>query len=202
MKKLIDRSPRTRAIAVSAAMCLLALCVALGVLAQNAARDPWAVTNTSEMPRYKWDPTWPKPLPNKWKMGGITGLAVDKDDNVWVLTRPNDTMPDESNGGLTPPVSDCCKRPPSMIHIDKAGNVIGSFDAPQGHGMDVDSKGFIYLGQNTVRKYDPKTGQIVGAIARVPETEGGGQAGVPQLPQRVPGRGGAGPVAGFIAPPG
>ncbi len=41
-------------------------------------------------PRFKYDPDWPKPLPNKWKMGGVTGLAVDKDDNVWVLNRPND----------------------------------------------------------------------------------------------------------------
>ena len=40
--------------------------------------------------------------------------------------------------------------------------MIGSFDAPQGHGMDVDSKGFVYIGQNTVRKYDPKTGKLVG----------------------------------------
>ena len=36
-------------------------------------------------PKFKFDPDWPKPLPNKWKMGGVTGLAVDKDDNVWVL---------------------------------------------------------------------------------------------------------------------
>ena len=42
-----------------------------------------------------------------------------------------------------------------MIHIDKTGKVIGSFDAPQGHGMDVDSQGFVYIGQDTVRKYDP-----------------------------------------------
>src|SRR5262245_55622391 len=41
-------------------------------------------------PKYKFDPDWPKPLPNKWKLGGVTGLAVDKDDNVWVLNRPND----------------------------------------------------------------------------------------------------------------
>jgi hypothetical protein len=43
--------------AVSAGLCILAVSVALGVMAQNAARDPWAVTNTSEMPKYKWDPT-------------------------------------------------------------------------------------------------------------------------------------------------
>ena len=113
MKKNVARSPRSRArmYVMSAGLCVLAVGVVLGVMAQNAARDPWAVTNSSDMPKYKWDPTWPKPLPNKWKMGGITGLAVDKDDNVWVLTRPNDTMPDESQGGLTLPISDCCRRP-------------------------------------------------------------------------------------------
>ena len=58
-----------------------------------------------------------------------------------------------------------------MIHIDKNGNVIGSFDAPQGHGMDVDSKGFVYLGQDTVRKYDSKTGMLVKAV--VPVQPGG-----------------------------
>ena len=49
-----------------------------------------------------------------------------------------------------------------MIHIDKEGNVIGSFDPPQGHGMAVDDKGFVYIGNGyTVRKYDPKTGKLL-----------------------------------------
>ncbi len=132
-------------------------------------------------PRYKFDPDWPKPLPNKWKMGGVTGLAVDKDDNVWVLNRPNDTLDIEGHAGLNPPTADCCIRPPAMIHIDKNGNVIGSFDAPQGHGMDVDSQGFVYIGQNTVRKYDPKTGMMVKEVARAaeaqPQAGGGGGRG-------------------------
>src|SRR5688572_1878299 len=157
----------------------------IGVQAQNA-------------PRYQVDPGWPKPLPNKWKIGGITGLAVDRNDDVWVLNRPNDLTDIELHAELTPPAADCCVRAPSMIHIDKNGNVIGSFDAPQGHGMDVDSKGFVYIGQNTVRKYDPKSGKVVGEIPRVPETEGGGQAAAPQLPERIPGRGGRGAVTGFL----
>ncbi len=158
-------------------------------------------------PRYKFDPDWPKPLPNKWKMGGVTGLAVDKDDNVWVLNRPDDLRDLELHAELTPPTADCCVRPPSMIHIDKNGNVIGSFDAPQGHGMDVDSKGFVYIGQDTVRKYDPKTGKLVAEIARVPEREpgqGGGTTGADVYvarPPRVPGRGSAGPNGTFPAPP-
>jgi DNA-binding beta-propeller fold protein YncE len=156
-------------------------------------------------PRYKFDPDWPKPLPNKWKMGGVTGLAVDKDDNVWVLNRPNDLTDIELEAELTPPVANCCVRPPSMIHIDKNGTVIGSFDAPQVHGMDVDSRGFVYIGQDTVRKYDPKSGTVVGEVPRTPDREGGGGGegrGGGGSGVHVPGRGSAGPVAGFLTPPG
>ena len=185
MTKQIHRSGRAAAFAV--AISLGALVVYATVGAQAPA-----------VPNYKFDPSWPKPLPNKWKMGGVTGLAVDRNDDVWVLNRPNDLTDIELHAELTPPVADCCARPPSMIHIDKNGNVIGSFDAPQGHGMDVDSKGFVYIGQDTVRKYDPKTGMVVGEVPRVPETEGGGRAGGRGTAPRVPGRGGPGPVSGFL----
>src|SRR5581483_278187 len=155
-------------------------------------------------PKFKFDPDWPKPLPNKWKLGGVTGLAVDREDNVWVLNRPNDLTDIELEAEWNPPLADCCVRPPAMIHLDKNGNVIGSFDAPPGHGMAVDSQGFVYIGQNTVRKYDPRTGKVVGQVPRAPETETGGTAGAaePTLPPHTPGRGSAGPVAGFLTPPG
>ena len=68
---------RSRAIVVLAGLFVLVLSVTHGAQTQNA-------------PKYKFDPDWPKPLPNNWKMGGVTGLAVDKDDNVWVLDRPKD----------------------------------------------------------------------------------------------------------------
>jgi hypothetical protein len=88
-----------------------------------------------------------------------------------------------------------------MIHFDQAGNMIGSFQAPQGHGMDVDSKGFAYLGQNTVRKYDTRSGKMVAEIPHTPETENGQKFTAPQLPNHTPGQGGQGPVAGFLPPP-
>jgi hypothetical protein len=169
------------------------LCVLVAGLAAQA----------QDAPKFRYDPAWPKTLPNKWKMGGVTGLAVDKDDNVWVYDRPNDLTDVELEAELTPPIADCCVRPPSMIHIDKSGNVIGSFDAPQGHGMAVDGKGFAYLGQDTVRKYDVKTGKLVAEVPHTPERppfSGGGDA-APTTP-RVPGRGSRGPVAGFLPPPG
>src|ERR1700687_6067588 len=160
------------------------------ILCMSVCAQPPAV------PKFKFDPEWPNPLPNKWKMGGVTGLAVDKDDNVWVLNRPNDLTNIEVEAELTPPLADCCVHPPSMIHIDKNGSVIGSFDAPQGHGMAVDNKGFVYIGQDTVRKYDPKTGKVVGEVPRTPERQpgGGGGDGAGAGATRIPGRGGAGPV--------
>ena len=159
---------------------------------------------TPAVPKLKFDPDWPKPLPNKWKLGGVTGLAVDKDDNVWVLDRPNDLTDIELEAEIG--VADCCVRPPSMIHFDKQGNVIGYFDAPQGHGMAVDRNGFVYIGQDTVRKYDPKTGKVVAEVPRTPERPPGGggnaEGGGAAPANRVPGRGGRGPVTGFLTPAG
>src|SRR5262245_30547368 len=156
---------------------------------------------TPSAPKFMFDPAWPKPLPNKWKMGGVTGLAVDKDDNVWVLNRPNDLVSIEVHAEQDPPLADCCAHAPAMIHFDKAGNVIGSFDAPQGHGMAVDKQGFIYIGQNTVRKYDPKTGQMLAAIPHIPENAQGQPFDQSPRIGWVKGQGSAGPVSGFIAVP-
>jgi len=186
--KTITRRARAAALLMTAGVAGAFFYVTSGAQAQSA-------------PRYLFDPTWPKPLPNKWKMGGVTGLAVDTDDNVWVLNRPNDLRNLELQAELTPPIADCCTRPPSMIHLDKAGNVIGSFDAPQGHGMDVDSQGFVYIGQDTVRKYDPKSGKLVGEVPRAPDTQGGGGGGRGAA-ARAPGRGGPGPTGTFPQPAG
>src|SRR4029078_3996120 len=87
--------------------------------AQERAQQP-------TVPKFKYDPDWPKPLPNKWKLGGVTGLAVDKDDNVWVLNRPNDLTDIELEAELTPPLADCCSRPPSGIHSDRKRNLTRS----------------------------------------------------------------------------
>ncbi len=186
-----DRNVRGWSFGIAAGICLSILCVVVGAQELTA-------------PKFKVDCTWPKPLPNKWKMGGVTGLAVDKDDNVWVLDRPNDLTNIELEAELNPPIADCCVRPPAMIHIDKNGNVIGSFDPPQGHGMTVDKEGFAYIGNvadgiGNVRKYDPKTGKMLMELPHTPEmppSAGGGDA-EPNGP-RAPGQGSMGPIFGFL----
>jgi len=185
----MQKKLRAAAVVVSIALGVFVVYVSLGA------------QQTPSGPRYLFDPGWPSPLPNNWKMGGVTGLAVDpKDDTVWAYDRPNDltNIELEKETGI----ADCCTLPPSMIHFDKDGKVIGSFSAPQGHGMDVDSKGFAYLGQNTVRKYDVKTGKLVGAIEHTPELENGNQfQEETSVPPHTPGVGTMGPVAGFLPPP-
>lgn len=186
-----ERGAQSRVWVLAASLCLLGVCVALGAPGQSA-------------PKYQFDPSWPKPLPNNWKLGGVTGLAVDKEDNVWVLDRPNDLRDMELHAATNPPTADCCTRPPSMIHIDKNGDVIGSFtpEQPEGHGLAVDSKGFVYIGQMTVNKYDPKTGTLVGSTPRAPEMppgSNGGEAAVVLNPD--PSKGSSGPLGTYPASP-
>jgi hypothetical protein len=191
-----------------AGLTLLAVCaVVLGTSLFRANHFSIVMGATEEaVPKFKFDPDWPKPLPNKWKIGGITGLAVDKDDNVWAYDRPNDLTDIELEAELHPPIADCCKMPPSLIHFDKEGNVIGYINPPQGHGMAVDAKGFIYTGNtvdglDSVHKYDPKTGKLLGTVPRAPEREGGaGRNQDEGADEHVPGHGSAGPVANFIRP--
>ena len=177
---------RLRAVFVMAAAGAMGLYVAVGGQGPSA-------------PSYRFDPGWPKPLPNKWKLGGVIGLGIDQDDNIWVYQRPTDLTSLELEAELG--VSDCCVRAPSMIHIGKDGSVLGSFDAPQGHGMDVDDRGFAYLGQDTVRKYDTRTGRMVAEIARTPERPGGVPNEPASIPHRTPGRGGPSPLTRFLQPP-
>ena len=182
------RHVRTGAVAIAAGLGVLFLHAGPAAQGQGA-------------PRYKFDPDFPKPLPNKWKIGGVMGISIMADDSLWVYNRPNDMTNLELGAERTPPLAECCVRPPAMIHFDRQGNVIGSFAAPQGHGMDTDSKGFAYLGQDTVRKYEIATGRMVAEVPRAPEREGGGPNRPAEIPKTVPGQGGQGPIAGFLPPP-
>src|SRR5580704_12195229 len=141
------RWTRTNTRARVAGLTVLTFGVAFGgasILHLSHFPTVMGASSSEAVPKLKFDPDWPKPLPNKWKIGGIMGLTVDKDDNVWAYDRANDLTDIELEAESNPPIADCCKRPPSLIHFDKAGNVIGYIDPQQGHGLAVDLKGFLY----------------------------------------------------------
>ena len=44
-------------------------------------------------PKYRVDPFWPKPLPNKWSMQQVVDIYVDRDDHIWMINRRVDARP-------------------------------------------------------------------------------------------------------------
>jgi DNA-binding beta-propeller fold protein YncE len=102
------------------------------------------------------DPWWPKPLPDNWILGQVAGIAVDKEDNVWIVHRPNSLEQDEKGALKTPPVYRCCKPAPSVLKFDREGNLLASWGGPgngydwpqREHGILVDDEGSVYVAGN------------------------------------------------------
>jgi DNA-binding beta-propeller fold protein YncE len=85
------------------------------------------------IPVYKVDASWPKQLPNNWIMGQVGGMAVDKNNHIWVLQRPSSNAKDDL--GLDEKVSICCTSAPPVLEFDGQGNLIKSWGGP-GEGYD------------------------------------------------------------------
>ena len=107
-------------------------------------------------PRFEVDPLWPKPLPNHWYIGMTIGVAVDAQDHVWIVHRPDTLSAGEAGADQNPPTGSCCSKAPPVLEFDQAGNLIGHWGGPgQGyewpesnHGLTVDHKGNVWIGGN------------------------------------------------------
>ena len=133
--------------------------LALGSLAASGQR---AGENT--VPVFEVDAAWPKPLPNRWLMGQVAGVAVDAQDHVWVLQRPKSLTEDERGAGLVPPRSLCCRPAPPVMRFDAEGVLLqawggagAGYEWPDNeHGIHVDHQGHVWLAGN-----GPKDAHIV-----------------------------------------
>ncbi len=113
-------------------------------------------TTPAATPQFHVDPAWPKPLPNHWILGQVSGVAVDADDHIWVLQRPGSLTEDEAGAALVPPSSTCCLPAPPVLEFDGQGNLLRSwggagpgYDWPSSeHGIHVDGKGFVWVTGN------------------------------------------------------
>jgi len=84
-------------------------------------------------PVYEVDPLWPKPLPNHWLLGSVTGVAVDAQDHIWVVHRgyASFTARTEIGAATNPKTADeCCVPAPSVLEFDMAGNLVGHWGGP------------------------------------------------------------------------
>lgn len=152
------------------------------ILAAGIAAAAYAQTGASDrpVPTFTYDGTWPKlPLPNNWTFEGITGLAVDKDDVIWVLNRPGDFDVDpifhvpertENYAALNPPTAMCCTKPEGILAFDMQGNLLhhwNQVDKIDGHLILTDKAGNIWIGSDTMRKYS-RDGKLLATLPRVP----------------------------------
>jgi DNA-binding beta-propeller fold protein YncE len=118
----------------------------------------------ADAPRFQVDPFWPKPLPDSWIVGQVAGVAVDKNDHVWIIHRPGTLLDDEKEALKVPPASRCCHPAPAVMEFDQDGNLLRHWGGPgpgydwpkSEHGIFVDDEGNVWIGGN-----DPADAQIL-----------------------------------------
>src|SRR4029079_18742617 len=107
----------------------------------------------AQAPRFDVDPLWPKPLPNHWVLGSVTGVAVDSKDHIWIVHRGADSLGNNEKGAILSPPTGCCVPAPQILEFDQAGNLLGHWGGP-GQGFDwplstgaitVDHKGNVWI---------------------------------------------------------
>jgi hypothetical protein len=67
--------------------------------------------------KYEVDPAWPKPLPENWVTGQVSGVCVDGQDHVFIVNR-ND---------MTSKEAEVSQQAPPFIEFDADGKVVNSF---------------------------------------------------------------------------
>jgi DNA-binding beta-propeller fold protein YncE len=106
-----------------------------------------------QAPIFKVDPLWPKPLPNHWVLGSVTGVAVDARDHIWIIHRGADSLGNNEKGAILNPPTGCCVPAPHVLEFDQEGNLIShwggpgeGFEWPQSTGaISIDHKGNVWI---------------------------------------------------------
>jgi DNA-binding beta-propeller fold protein YncE len=133
------------------AVTFLGLGIGQFKLEQRAVAANAAAVNA---PTFQVDPFWPKPLPNHWLLGNVIGIAIDSRDHVYIVHRNDKFAATEM--GLKSGVSECCQPAPPVVEFDPEGNVVNAWGGPgegfswpsSNHGLEVDSKGNVWIGGN------------------------------------------------------
>ncbi|HET9370496.1 MAG TPA: beta-propeller fold lactonase family protein [Vicinamibacterales bacterium] len=113
---------------------------ALALAAAVAGQGWWhgALDAQTAAPTYQVDPLWPKPLPNHWILGSVTGVAVDARNHVWVVHRGQASLNARTEAALNanpPGAEHCCAAAPPILEFDQAGTLVGHWGGP-GTGFD------------------------------------------------------------------
>jgi DNA-binding beta-propeller fold protein YncE len=114
-----------------------------------------ADADTTDVPIFEVDATWPEPLEYPQILGAVTGVAVDSRDHVFVVTRQDRfTLNTEIGATLEVPGGECCVPSSPVLEFDPAGNLVRQWGGPSSqytwfnrpHGIAVDPQGNVWLG--------------------------------------------------------
>jgi DNA-binding beta-propeller fold protein YncE len=169
------RAHRLVACAVAALLAAAALRAAPAQSPNQPRRGPTPPANA--IPKFEVDPSFPK-IPNNWQFGWVASVAVDAQDHVWVLQRPN-SLPDAEKPRAAPPVLEFTA---DGTFVQAWGGPGAGYEWPESeHGIFVDQKGFVWIGgngakDNQILKFT-KAGTFVMQIGRAARSTGNADTG-------------------------
>src|ERR1700684_4352078 len=105
----------------------------------------------TSVPHYEVDPSWPKPLPDRWVTGEMGGVCVDSQDHVFIAQRVSDVGGMDAHlEGVTMDELNAGKPAPPVIEFDAEGKVVNSWGdskiLPKDlHGCAIDRDGNVWL---------------------------------------------------------
>ena len=161
-----------------------AFVVALAALLLLSCSSSPEKKSAGGVPQYKVDPFWPKPLPGNWMLGQVAGIAVDRNDNVWIVHRPTTLLDDEKGAQKNPPETTCCIAAPPVLQFDSAGNLLRSWGGKGAgydwfeseHGIFVDRDGNVWVGGNSNKDHHlvqfTADGKFIKQLGRPGKSEG------------------------------
>ena len=109
----------------------------------------WALSHgalAANAPRFELDKAWPR-LPENFRFGDVSSIAIDAQDNVWVLHRPRTLQGEAAKQAA-----------PAIVIFDNAGNYLRSWggDAKSGEGFEWPQRehGILIDGEGVVQDID------------------------------------------------
>lgn len=135
----------------SVSLALLMACALLAPRLSLSAEAPHI--GEGGVPIFELERSWPK-IPAGWTAGAaVTGISIDTQGHIWLLTRPRNLAKDLPKSAI----------PPAVMEFDSAGNFVQGWGGDSGpgytwpvneHGISVDTKGFVWI----VGNHDTTTG--------------------------------------------
>ena len=124
----------------------IGIAVAIAALGDALPHTQISAPSAMQVPIFRVDSTWPKPLPNHWIVGAVVGVAIDRRDHVWITHRPSTLQPNETRS--------IWRAAPPVLEFDQAGALVSSWGGPGPgyewpqleHGIHVDDEDNVWLG--------------------------------------------------------